>query len=291
VGASLPEVRPGLEELPDDLVSLVGERKWIGVPTWSATDVWRLDPPGTDPFAPPVVLPAGDGNRRGTCFLKLVSTQPSELAALEREIEALARLRDHLPVPAILGTGALDDGRGWLVTAALPGADGRDPIHRVGSVEPLLLGLGRGLRAVHDLPTDGWPTVTAADVLDLAEARVAAGLVDPSGFDPALRRYTPSELLARATGIAPPEPDDAVVSHGDYGVANVLLVPGTATVSGYVDWGGAGRGDPHRDLAVLARTVARHLSPEIVWRVFDAYGRPHPDPNRLNFWDLVHQLL
>jgi aminoglycoside 3'-phosphotransferase II len=291
VGASLPGSPPALEDLPDELADLVGDREWIGVPTWSATDVWRLDPPGTDPFGPPVVAPPGAGDGPGTRFLKLVSTQPTELAALEREIVAIARVRGRLPVPAVLGTGALDDRRGWLVTAALPGADGRDPIHRVGSVEPLLLGLGRGLRAVHDLPADGWPTVGVADVLALAGERVAAGLVDPAAFDPALRRYSATDLLQRATAMAPPEPDQPVVSHGDYGVANVLLVPGTATVSGYVDWGGSGVGDPHRDLAVLARTVARHLSPEIVWRVLDAYGRPHPDPRRLNFWDLLHQLL
>jgi aminoglycoside phosphotransferase len=293
--------------MPAALAAVVDGREWVGVPTWSATAVWRLDPPGHDPFLPPVVaapvvnsVPSagvalaapGSAEAGGTVFVKVVGDDPREAAVLEREAEALARLTGRLPVPGVLGTGALDDGRRWLVAAALPGADGRDPIHRAGSVEPLLVGLGRGLRAVHDLPKEGWPPATVAAALTSAGDRVAAGLVDADSFSPAFRRYSAVQLYERAVAMAPKEPDptETVVCHGDYNLANVLLIPGSGTVSGYVDWGRAGLGDPHRDLATLARTVARHLSPEVVWRVLDAYGRPHPDPARLDFWALLDEL-
>ena len=48
--------------------------------------------------------------------------------------------------------------------------------------------------------------------------------------------------------------------------------------------------DRHRDLAVAATDVASRLGPMLVPVFFDRYGA-RPDPLRLDWWALAHQLL
>ena len=76
---------------------------------------------------------------------------------------------------------------------------------------------------------------------------------------------------------------------------NVLLRPPASrqdgtTVSGLVDLGRLGVSDRYRDLALVARSLVLSIGPEPAWRLFDAYGVPHPDPLRMEWYALADDM-
>jgi kanamycin kinase/aminoglycoside 3'-phosphotransferase-2 len=219
-------------------------------------------------------------------YLKVAGPETADDVA--RETEVLAWLRGRFPVPVVVEAGTTGDQR-WLLTEGLPGRPADAGEHRLGGAERLAEAFGTALRAIHDLPTDGCPFSASLDELvSLAERRVAAGRVDPSDFEPLHQRYPPAALFERLLSLRPDE-GELAFTHGDYGLPNVLLVPGAAAVSGVVDWALAGVGDPYRDLAVAARSLAHRTGPEVVHRCFDAYGLAHPDLGRLDFFVLLDE--
>lgn len=77
--------------------------------------------------------------------------------ALEREAEALAWLAGFdMGAPAIEAKGALDDGRAFLVTAAVPGRSGAEPWPE-SDRKTVVRAIGRFLARFHTLPVDRCP--------------------------------------------------------------------------------------------------------------------------------------
>ena len=61
-------------------------------------------------------------------------------------------------------------------------------------------------------------------------------------------------------------------------------------VTGLVDLGRLGVSDRYRDLALVARSLVLNVGPEPAWRLFDAYGLPHPDPLRMEWYALADDM-
>jgi kanamycin kinase/aminoglycoside 3'-phosphotransferase-2 len=267
--------------LPPDLRARLDACRWTQVSIGrSGAGVWRLDGPedsdGPTAFVK-VARPAGVG---------------AGAAVLLDEVDRLRWFAGRLPVPEVVDVVTDDQGLVVVVTRALPGLPATSDEHR-GDVEALIRALAVGLRRVHDLPLDGCPFPSSADHhLAIARERVATGRVDPTHLDAPFRRYTPErllELVEASRGSAEADPDDLVVVHGDFCLPNVLLDEGA--VSGYLDLGRAGVGDRYLDLADVAGSLARNLSPEALGPFFDAYGLDLPDLLRIDFYVLLGELL
>lgn len=194
----------------------------------------------------------------------------------------------RVPVPQVLANGVDEDtGVAFLLTAVSPGAPANREEHK-GDAEALLRTLASGLRQIHDLPVGDCPFV--ADVssrMSLATTRVELGLVDQRDFDPPYRRYRPDGLVELLRRSLPSGAEDLVVVHGDFSLPNVVLHDGA--VSGFVDVGRAGVSDRYVDLAVVARSLARNVSPEALGPFFDLYGIEDPDIRKVDFYVMLDE--
>lgn len=266
-----------INELPDELRDLVGS---AGV-----TDVTL----GT--FGPRVLRVNRTG---GDWFVKLTTldrVKAGRALALDDEVERLLWLGEHLPVPTVVAHGE-NEHLQWLVTTALAGTPATAPDHR-GDLDSLIRALGQALRRFHETPSvTDCPFDASTDMLiGRAERRIAAGLVDEAAFDDIHRGVSATDLLGYAKALRPTDPDTSalVVTHGEFDVSNVIIEHGAAT--GFVDVGRAGIGDPYRDLAAGARSVAYHFGGNAVGPFFDAYGVEWPEPRRTEFFIMLDELL
>ncbi|GAC1535846.1 MAG: hypothetical protein NVS2B7_05120 [Herpetosiphon sp.] len=76
-------------------------------------------------------------------------------------------------------------------------------------------------------------------------------------------------------------------THGDFCLPNIVIHNGQ--VGGFIDVGRAGVGDPFRDLALCARSIAFNFGRAWVPVFFAAYGLPRPEPARLAFFRLLDE--
>ncbi|MDZ7678075.1 MAG: APH(3') family aminoglycoside O-phosphotransferase [Acidimicrobiales bacterium] len=207
--------------------------------------------------------------------------------SLVGEAERARWLARHLPVPEVVASGS-DGEHEWLLTTALVGSDATRPEHQM-EVERLVHVLGEGLRTFHDrAPVDDCPfDATTPIALERARARMEAGRVDETDFEPLHAGLSSHELFQLMIDSVPGGDDDTVVLHGDYCVPNVILEDGA--ISGYVDLGRVGVGDRHRDLGIAARSIANNFGGHAVGPFLDAYGIDQPDLARLDFFVMLDE--
>ena len=210
-------------------------------------------------------------------------------AALGCERERLQWLGAHVPVGEVLEWATDEDGDPYLLTTAPPGSPAVGTEHG-GDAGALITALALGLRTLHAIPTATCPFPMDVEArIGLARARVQAGVVQQDALGPAYRRYTPDRLLELLIESQPVGDEDAVVVHGAAGLTTVHLDGGQ--VSGYVEVAGAGVSDRYVDLAAMAASLARHVSPEALGPFFDAYGIDVPDLRTIDFYVLLHELV
>jgi kanamycin kinase len=247
-----------------------------GLEGWEATLVWSLMPERIT-----WRLRAPEGEVR---YLKVYHLSLGR--ELEAERERLNWAFPRLLVPRVLTYG-VESEQEWLLTAGLPGVTGLDASLRAAPAR-LVRQLGESLRQLHAVPVDGCPFEHRLDKdVDLAERRVAAGLVEAQEFNADHRDLTPEAALARLRTLRPAT-EDLVVCHGDYCVPNVLFENGG--VSGYVDLGHLGVADRWSDLAVATWSVTWNLGPGWEDHFLAAYG-VRRDPQKQAFYRLLYDLL
>lgn len=253
----------GLVELPSSLLQVAAGR--------AVRPVWRNELGGL------TVEVDTDPDR---CFLKWT---PPGTVCLDEEASRLRWAQPWTPVPQVLGVGA-DDAGSWMLTAALPGENAVSPRWRT---EPAraVWALGEGLRALHDaLPVADCPySWSAADRVDDARRRAAAGMLDP-------RRWHEEH---RALGVAgaldvladTPPPDRLVVCCGDACAPNTL-VGADGRWSGHVDLGSLGVADRWADLAVATWSCDWNYGPGWQDLLLASYGVA-ADPHRTAYYRLL----
>ncbi len=186
----------------------------------------------------------------GRWVLRSARTDPT---AFDRETALLTALAAHvpeewaarLPVPTL-------NGPGWHLYATLPGVPtGQRALAALAPLQQdrLLAQLAELLAAVHTAPL---PTVAA-------QTPHAPGQWDPlvaaaeSTLFPLLSPGLRQELRAALADMAadPLATDGPALIHDDLHPAHILHDPNTGTLTGLLDFGRAGRGDPAVDLAGL----------------------------------------
>lgn len=215
----------------------------------------------------------------GACYLKSAHGDAAE--ALSDELVRLAWFAGRLPVPAVRHFVRSGDSAA-LLTDALAGTSARDAIEAdPACVEAIAAAAGAFVRTLHTLPVDDCPF--RADVaVRIAAARRAldAGTVDADDFDDARAGRTPHEVWDELLAMLP-LPFTAAVVHGDCTLDNLLVHDGRVT--GCLDVGRAGVGDPHQDLALLLRDLAPY-GDAATRACLDASGLATPDARRLDFF-------
>ncbi len=220
---------------------------------------------------------------------------------IHAEAERLVWITGHLggrglPVPEIVAVPEPGDPDPVLVTAWLEGTV--DP-RLMRSPEVAVENFGRALASLHEasrrIDLDACPfDASLRHRLAQAATRVERGLADTSAAKDPYNLYSPAELAERvgrmADATAEPVPADRVLLHGDLCVSNIVFDPAYSTTVGAIDWGFAGVGDRHQDLAITARSLSRNLSGEVLPDFFAAYGLEHPDLLRIETYVTLEEL-
>jgi len=178
---------------------------------------------------------------------------------LERELVRLRWISARHPAPKPVDHGVDGDGQ-WLVTEALPGDSAVGDKWRARRPEAIRA-IATGLRAIHAVPTDDFPSDWSAQVW--------------VGRQPA------------SLGTRPPI-DDPVLVHGDACAPNTL-VSEEGLWTGNVDFGDLAVGDRWADLAIASMSLDWNFGEGHQQELFDAYGI-EVDEDRIRYyrslWDL-----
>ncbi|GAA2987376.1 aminoglycoside 3'-phosphotransferase [Actinokineospora diospyrosa] len=186
---------------------------------------------------------------RATLYVKTTPPRRSDDFRFNPSAEAarLGWLRDKgFPVPEVIEVGSTDE-VSWMVMTAVPGVPASEAPDR-GLAVAAVAEFARSLHSSPPCPFDGSLAVT----VDWARRAVSGALVDLNDLDPEHEGWTAQQLLDELVSLPAP-PEDLVVCHGDLGLDNVLVDPGTHEVTGVIDVGRLGMADRWRDLAILLR--------------------------------------
>lgn len=203
-------------------------------------------------------------------------------AALVDELARLRWLASQMPVGAPVHFECSDN-QAWLLTRAVPGRTAWEWLRHAPSRAPdIVAALAQALVRLHALPAALCPFQSPLELrLALAHARLAAGLIDADDFDDARRGWTPQDVWDALQRLRPRRVD-AVVTHGDYSLDNLLL-DDELRVTGLIDVGRLGVADRYQDLAILWNCLGE-FGAAAQRALFDAYGIARPDRRRLDFY-------
>jgi aminoglycoside phosphotransferase (APT) family kinase protein len=229
-------MHPGEVTFGDDIVRRLVDSQF---PQWSELPLERIRSPGTVN----VLYRLGD-----ELVVRLPRLREAgngwSVGAFDRDREWLPKLAPLLPVavpqPVAKGEPANGYPSEWGVYAWLPGAH-PDP-ERLAEPESLARQLARFTRALRAIETGGGPESGRGSSLERWDEPTRVALRELEGsIDTAAALAAWERALA-----APPWNGAPVWVHGDLMPANLLLQG--ATLTGVLDWGGAGLGDPAIDL-------------------------------------------
>lgn len=175
-----------------------------------------------------------------------------------------------------------------LMTTAVPGVPGTSlpaSLHL-----KAMESLGRTLRELHSL-RDCPFTRPLSSVIALAADVVRRDAVNPAFLTDEWRLLSSEELLARVVAERPyiEAGVDLAVCHGDACLPNVFFDPDTVEVTGLIDLGRLGIADRYSDLALITIQLHDEWSADPA-PFLAAYGLPHPDQRRLDFYRLLDPL-
>ncbi|HEX2887007.1 APH(3')-II family aminoglycoside O-phosphotransferase [Vineibacter terrae] len=190
---------------------------------------------------------------RPTLFAKAEPAGPfSELPGEAARLRWLASR--HVAAARVLAE-ALDEGRNWLLTTAVPGCD----LASSAQLEPsrIVALAADALRDLHRIDIATCPfDHRLQQRITQARARVAAGVVDEGDFDDERLGRTASDLVEELMA-RQPQGEDLVVTHGDACLPNLLADAGLFT--GFIDCGRLGVADRHQDLALTCWSIRHNL--------------------------------
>jgi len=208
-------------------------------------------------------------------------------APLILEKEAMDWLQDKLPVPRVIAycqTGETT----YLLTQRIDGTSSEQLQHK-DNIENTVTILAKGLRTIHNISIAGCPLpqYTAQSLIQEAKKNVQKSIITAQSLQSRGDTRTPQEALDQVISLCP-QTEHLTFTHGDYCLPNVMIH--NNTLSGFIDWGSAGVGDPHRDLVSAQYSIRRNLGEEWLDPFFDQYGRDQINENTLAFYTAIYEL-
>lgn len=220
-------------------------------------------------------------------YLK-VAKHPFEQELLA-EKERLEWLHERLPVPSVVAY-ATDNQHTYLLISEIQGLMAYDE-HFAQDVPTVVRLLAQGLWMLHELNITDCPfDQSLSHKITLAQERVHAGLVNEADFDEKHEGMHTDELLNRLLECQP-KTENIVFTHGDYCLPNILIDPFSMQLSGFIDLGRAGIADRYHDLALAARSLAYNFGPGWEPFLWEAYGLKNVDVAKIQFYQLLDELL
>lgn len=207
--------------------------------------------------------------------------------ALTDETAKLGWLARHLPVAGVEHF-ARNAGEAVLLTAALDGASAADLLDSNPGMGPQVVdALADFLLRLHAIPAGECPFNSRFELrLVDARRRIAAGLVDTDDFDDERQGWTAEQVWEALQRKVPPD-GDAVVTHGDFSLDNLLVKDGKVT--GCIDVGRLGVADRYQDIAIAWNCLREHGA-ALQDRFLARYGLARADHARLEFHLLLDEL-
>lgn len=221
----------------------------------------------------------------GQHFLKIALYQNISIqdqSVLEAEMGRLQWLHGRIPVPEVHYYGHNEQYESLLLSE-IPGLVSCDRAFST-NIPSVVRLLAQGLHMLHSVDITGCPfEATIQTQLELARQSIAHQLIDHTTFPVEFEGMTPQEVYELALELRPRQ-EEVVLTHGDYCLPNILLDQQLSHITGFIDWGQGGLADPYQDLALAARSLARNFGEQWVPLLFDAYGLPDPDQDKLRFY-------
>jgi aminoglycoside phosphotransferase len=141
--------------------------------------------------------------------------------------------------------------------------------------------LAESLHTIHALPINDCPIdKTPTGLIAWGRQRIRAGIT-PRMVEEEDLTGSPDEALDGLEG-GIPSLEGPVITHGDYCLPNVMIP--NDKVSGFIDLGYFGLGDPYRDFIAAQSSVRRNLGEAWVQPFFDAFGRESLDEPKLRWY-------
>jgi aminoglycoside phosphotransferase len=229
----------------------------------------------------------------GEIVVKLFGSAPGWRQSYRAELAAYTALaRDpEIVAPRLLGSGRLyEDGEAtwpYLITSKVRGialwrAELSPEQERSVAAE-----LGRQVRRLHGLPTDGVASDAEWPDLDVAAALARSSL--PPHLIAQADAYLARHGLPSSPGLAaPPESPDRVVTNGDLVATHAYVEEGRLV--GIIDWGDTVVTDRHYELIQIYRDLL-HCDKALFRAFLDGYGWPGGEdfPHRAFGWALIRQ--
>ncbi|QJD79951.1 APH(3') family aminoglycoside O-phosphotransferase [Spirosoma rhododendri] len=224
-------------------------------------------------------------NGREPFYLKVNPVDP--WGGLRAEADALIWLRTYLPAPEVVSYERAD-GVDYLLMRALTGLPSSDESWKA-SPERLVRRLAESLRTLHDLNPATCPFDQRNEVkLSAVTANVAHNLVDTDNFSDPNQGRSPQAILDQLRAQQPAQ-RELVVTHGDFCLPNLIL--DNWSLSGFIDVGRLGVGDPYQDLALCIRDLTDELETDRYNELFFAtYGLTDVDTARMRYFTLLDEL-
>ncbi|MGH2497959.1 MAG: APH(3') family aminoglycoside O-phosphotransferase [Ktedonobacteraceae bacterium] len=220
------------------------------------------------------------------CYLKIADS-PWQREELLAEKEHLEWLQGRLAVPEVYGFST-DNERTFLLLSEIPGLESCDKTFER-DIPIVVRLLAEGLQLIHRVEIVDCPFDRRLDhMIALAKRRVEAGLIDEADFDEQRKGTRARELLELLIK-SQPEVEDAVFTHGDYCLPNILIESSPARIAGFIDWGRAGIADRYQDLALATRSLAYNFGPGWEPLLWEAYGLQTVDPAKIEFYKLLDE--
>jgi aminoglycoside 2''-phosphotransferase len=193
---------------------------------------------------------------------------PHVAATLAAETELLVRLQGHVPLAIPFPiyqardpqTGALR----FMGYRMLPGTplwrEAAGTIAEDDALDPMAAQLAGFLRVLHTLPVAalGWDV----PIMDDADSWAAMFAQFQDQLYPFMRpdaRDDISHLFNTLLDDLRRTPTRPVLRHGDFGTGNILYDPQALAITGIIDFGFAGLGDPTLDVAALAASYGEQF--------------------------------
>jgi aminoglycoside 3'-phosphotransferase II len=211
-----------------------------------------------------------------------------EHSMLEAEKLRLQWLSGHLPVPEVHYYGHNQQFE-FLLLSELDGVVACDQSFGNNIPEVVRL-LAQGLHMIHNVDITHCPfDLSIEPQLELAQQYVTHHIIDKTIFNPEFRGLEAQEVYDLAIKLRPGD-EDVVFTHGDYCLPNILLDRQPSRINGFIDWGHGGMADRYKDLALAARSLARNFGKQWVPLLFEEYGRPTPDQEKLKFYRAMDEI-